>query len=122
MAEIVRFPDERGGEDAYVLIEAAGSSPQMRDVSGRDILRSADETAQRVFGRIRDMSALVVRELRDLPGDPDEVTVELGMNVSAEADVFLAKTAAQGAVKVTLTWRSGPAPGEGGRAGEVRGG
>ncbi|WP_239647402.1 CU044_2847 family protein [Nocardiopsis baichengensis] len=107
MAEIVRFPDEQGGEDAYVLIEAAGSSPQMRDVSGRDILRSADETAQKVFGRIRDLSALVARELRDLPGDPDEVTVELGVNVSAEADVFIAKTASQGGIKVTLTWRSG---------------
>ncbi|WP_017591220.1 CU044_2847 family protein [Nocardiopsis potens] len=107
MAEIVRFDNEEG---AAVLVEAAGSSPQMRDVSGRDILRDSDQTIQRILGRVRDLSALVVREMRGVAAEADELSVQLGMKISAEADVFLAKATGESSIQVTITWRRGDAP------------
>ncbi|MDA8371487.1 MAG: CU044_2847 family protein [Nocardiopsaceae bacterium] len=101
MAEIVRFTTEEG---ASVLIEAAGSSPVMRDVGGRDVFRVAEDKFETVLGKIRSLSDLVAQELADLTSAPDEVTVEMGISVNAEADVFIARAATESGLKVTMTW------------------
>ncbi|MBB4930976.1 hypothetical protein F4561_001796 [Lipingzhangella halophila] len=101
MAEIVRFGNDQG---ASVLIETAGSSPVMRDVAGRDVFRVADEKFETVLSRIRELSDQVAHELSEMAAEPDEVTVELGVSVNAEAEVFIAKASAEGSLKVTMSW------------------
>ncbi|RNL86463.1 CU044_2847 family protein [Halostreptopolyspora alba] len=101
MAEIVRFHNDHG---ASVLLETAGSSPVMRDVGGRDVFRVADEKFETVIGRVRELSEQVARELSTMATAPDEITVELGVSVNAEAEVFIAKASAEGSLKVTMSW------------------
>ncbi|MFC3998616.1 CU044_2847 family protein [Nocardiopsis sediminis] len=107
MAEIIRFTSDEG---ASVLVEAAGSSPGMQEVSGRDIIRSADEKFEAILGKVRELSRLIGRELGDLAAGPEEITVEMGISVNAEADVFIARAAAESALAVTMTWRREGAP------------
>ncbi|WP_046471650.1 CU044_2847 family protein [Allosalinactinospora lopnorensis] len=108
MAEIVRFQNDQG---TSVLVETAGSSPVMREVGGRDVFRVADEKFEAILGKIRDLSDLVARELSELASEPDEIMVELGVSVNAEAEVFIAKASAEGSMKVTLSWGKGSARG-----------
>ncbi|WP_263972375.1 CU044_2847 family protein [Spongiactinospora rosea] len=39
---------------------------------------------------------------------PDEISVEFGLSLSAEADVVISSTSAQASFKVSLVWRKEP--------------
>ncbi|RCV54518.1 CU044_2847 family protein [Marinitenerispora sediminis] len=102
MSELLRFDTENGTE---VLVEVSGDRSGIVDTSARDLVRSADRTFEAVLDRVRGVSELLARKLTDLPSRPDEITVELGVNINAEADVFIASTTAESSLQITLTWR-----------------
>ncbi|MBB6172424.1 hypothetical protein HNR23_002484 [Nocardiopsis mwathae] len=107
MAEIVRFD---GGNGSTVQIETAESSPVLRDVAGGDLFRSAEKRFDVVVAKVREISELIARELSSLDASPDEVSVELGISVNGTADVFIAKAASEGSLKVRMTWRRDAVP------------
>ncbi|GAB3205862.1 CU044_2847 family protein [Marinactinospora thermotolerans] len=104
MPEIIRFDSAHGGS---VLIETAGGPAKVRDVSSRTAFRTAEEKFETVLGKVRALSDLVAHELGELASSPDEVSVELGVNVTAGADIMLVKANAESTMKITLTWRKG---------------
>ncbi|TQN31964.1 hypothetical protein FHX37_1889 [Haloactinospora alba] len=103
MTEIIRFTSTRGDP---ILVEATGTSSVMREVSGTAGFRNSEHAFETILGKVRDMSDLVAGELTRLSSGPDEVTVELGVNVSAEADVFIARASGESSITVTMTWRN----------------
>ncbi|ASU83445.1 hypothetical protein CDO52_12215 [Nocardiopsis gilva YIM 90087] len=107
MAEIVRFDD---GHGATVQIETAESSPVMRDVAGGDVFRAAEQRFDVVVDKVRDISERISRRLSTLDASPNEVSVELGISVNGSADVFIAKAASEGSLKVKMTWWRGRRP------------
>lgn len=64
--------------------------------------------AQRTFGQmldtVRPVAESFVGRFRDLANSPDEITLEFGVSLSAEADVVIASTATEANFSVTLTW------------------
>ncbi|GAB3497835.1 CU044_2847 family protein [Nocardiopsis coralliicola] len=109
MAELVRFRTAGGAE---ILVEAAGSSPRMRGAGGGDVVREADVPAELLLARAR---ALVAAAVGGLGGTAaatgaDAVSVELGVRISADGDVYLAQSAGEAALAVTVTWRPVPEP------------
>lgn len=78
----------------------------MREVSGTTGFRSSERAFETILEKIRGMSDLVAGELTRLSSGPDEVTVELGVNINAEADVFIARAAGESSITVTMTWRN----------------
>lgn len=69
--------------------------------------------ASRTFGEmvesIRPLADGFVGRLSGLAHRPDEITLEFGVSLSAEADIVIASTATQANFGVTLTWNA-PAP------------
>ncbi|MGW2542751.1 CU044_2847 family protein [Kitasatospora sp. NPDC001574] len=69
--------------------------------------------ASRSFGEmldgIRPVADSFVSRLGGLVHRPDEITLEFGVSLSAEADIVIASTATEANFSVTLTWNS-PAP------------
>ncbi|MEU4212371.1 CU044_2847 family protein [Streptomyces sp. NPDC026206] len=53
---------------------------------------------------MREAAHAVLGKVADLPRQPDRITLELGLKLSAEAGVFLAKTAGEGSLTLTLEW------------------
>jgi hypothetical protein len=119
MTEIVAFTSEDGVD---ILVEASDGDPGMRDIARGDVVHRSGEKFESVLGRVRSISTLVARELREVAAGPDEVSVELGVKVNAEANVLLAKTAGESAIKVTMTWYRDPSAAERGRSRPVSGG
>lgn len=75
--------------------------------AGRSVAR-----AERSFGQmldtVRPVAESFVGRFRGLANAPDEVTLEFGVSLSAEADVVIASTATAANFSVSLTWnRSG---------------
>ncbi|MDJ0464441.1 CU044_2847 family protein [Streptomyces sp. H27-C3] len=71
---------------------------------GRSIAR-----AERSFGQmldsVRPVAESFVGRFRGMANAPDEVTLEFGVSLSAEADVVIASTATAANFSVSLTWR-----------------
>ncbi|MGW5275025.1 CU044_2847 family protein [Streptomyces sp. NPDC004044] len=121
MAYLVELPVSGTGE-------GAGSAPP--DANGT-VKVQIDETADglvqvarpgQVVGRatrslndmligIRPVAENFVNTFRDMPDGPDEIGVEFGLSLSAEADVVISRTTGQANFKVTLTWRNPPSDG-----------
>ncbi|WP_381790365.1 CU044_2847 family protein [Streptomyces niveus] len=64
--------------------------------------------AERSFGEmldtVRPAAESFVGRFRELSSAPDEITLEFGVSLSAEADVVIASTATAANFSVSLTW------------------
>lgn len=108
MSELIRIPLEGGGS---VLVESAtrgpgGPVPATRD--GRPRMAEAAETLEHALTSVRRASQAVLTELGK--AGPDEIEVEFGVTLSAEAGAFIAKVASEAHLTVTLLWKRADAP------------
>lgn len=100
MAEFVKFTLDDGSEVLFEsaesdLVQLRGGPAEVADggrLRGR--LEAVATAAEEVAGPLRERLA------------PDEVALEFGVKVSGEVNWwFFAKSAAEGTIKVTLTWK-----------------
>ncbi|WP_371100210.1 CU044_2847 family protein [Streptomyces sp. PU_AKi4] len=79
--------------------------------------------AQRSFGQmldtVRPVAESFVGRFRGLANAPDEITLEFGVSLSAEADVVIASTATAANFSVSLTWHRNNEGDPGGAAAPV---
>lgn len=107
----VEVPLRDGGEETIrVQIREVDESLVRVGRGGRSVAR-----AQRSFGEmldtVRPVAESFVGRFRGLTNAPDEITLEFGVSLSAEADVVIASTATAANFSVTLTWNRSDDPG-----------
>ena len=113
MAEIVRFDV---GEDSCVLVETADDTFGMEQVArGEDGVVQASRRLEDALTSVRDAARASLEVLRHL--SPDEIEVEFGIKLAAEAGAFIAKTSGEGHFTVKMTW----SPHGGGQSGDSDG-
>ncbi|GAB3470290.1 CU044_2847 family protein [Actinophytocola sediminis] len=101
MNQLMRIPLE-GGTDVYV--ELADDEPGVRRASrAGDIIDTAVESLEKSLGSISRTVSAAINELRKV--ELDEVELEFGMRLNAEAGVVIAKTGAEGHLRIKLVWR-----------------
>jgi hypothetical protein len=91
--------------EATVLVEVQDDQLGNVPVS-RGLAERATCTFEEVIGRVRPAIDVVIAQLAQLVVKPDQTTVEFGIKLSAGADAWIAKTALEGNLKVTFTFRS----------------
>lgn len=104
MGQLVEFPLTDGSS---VLVEVAENwtGPVTRGLKGSDVTERARQTFEEAIGRVRPAVQAVVAQLRSLAEAPDEVHVEFGLNLQAEAGAFIAAVGTTATFTVALTWR-----------------
>lgn len=105
MKRLVEFPLEDGGA---ILAEVDGMEPtgsRVRGGSPSEIAEKARQTFESSLEKIKPAAAPIIAKLRDLSDQPEQVSVEFGVKLSAEAGVVLATTGVEGNFKVTLPWK-----------------
>jgi Trypsin-co-occurring domain 1 len=109
MKRLVEFPSE-SGEPIIVEVEdlrIAGET--RRGLSTSTVLERAQTSFEDALEKARPMATSLVGKLRavgDAAGSPpDEVQVEFGIILSAEAGAVLAAASATANYKVTMTWK-----------------
>lgn len=70
---------------------------------GRSIAR-AERSLGQMLDTVRPVAESFVGRFRGLANAPDEITLEFGVSLSAEADVVIASTATAANFSVSLTW------------------
>jgi hypothetical protein len=106
---LVEFPSESG---EVILVEVEEQRPggeTRRGLSPSAVVERAQTSFEDALDKARPMASSLVKKLRDI-GDstgnpPDEVQVEGGIILSAEAGAVLAAASAGANYKVTMTWK-----------------
>jgi hypothetical protein len=103
MSYLVEFPVERGGT---VIVEMeddqlAGIAPAA--VRPGEIAVRAGESLEKAVDKLLPSVRAVGERLKTVA--PDELTVALGIKVTAEAGVVVSKASGEANFTVTLTWR-----------------
>src|SRR5271154_5017180 len=106
MAELAQFPLNGGGV-VVVETDAADSSARrvMRGASPEATIATANATFESALQTVRNAAEGILNQLRSLQQPPDEVAVEFGVKMSAEAGAVIAKVSTEANFKINLTWK-----------------
>jgi hypothetical protein len=112
MKRLVEFPSN-SGEPILVEVEDVGRSGETRrGLSTSAVLERAQTSFEDALEKAKPMATGLVGKLRaigDAAGSPpDEVQVEFGIILNAEAGAVLASASAGANYKVTMTWKRPP--------------
>jgi len=104
MRRLVEFPLEDGGT---ILVEVdvpeePGMVPAAR---GGEVVQRAQQSFEAALEKIRPAAQAIIAKLRALHDPPDEIEVEFGLKMNAEAGAVVAAAGVEANYKVTLTWR-----------------
>ena len=91
MAEVDTGESETGWRQA-------GRSPS-------DLSEKAAQSFDAALDKIKPAAEAVIDKLRKLSDEPDEIEVEFGIKLGAEAGAFVASASAEANYKVTLKWK-----------------
>ena len=110
MNRLIEFDLEEGGS---ILVEGeakgpepGGMVPASRGVE--EVPEKARQSFEAALDKVRPAAAAIIKKLRALHDPPDEVEVEFGLKMSAEAGAFVAAAGVEANYKVTLTWKQKP--------------
>lgn len=90
--------------------EHSAAGPVTRGIGAQSITTRASQTFEDAISRVRPAAESIVAQLRGLASAPDEVGVEFGLALSAEAGAFIAAASTAANFKVSLTWYRFAAP------------
>ena len=107
MSHLVEFELDDGG---HVLVEVEGGGALVTRGGGGHLQERASESFTRSIARVKPAADALLASMADLTQRPDEITVEFGVNFSAEAGAFIGNVGGAANFRVELKWnrRSGP--------------
>ncbi|CAM5351823.1 CU044_2847 family protein [Streptomyces tanashiensis] len=98
--DVVRVEIVETGEDGLVRVARPGQ-----------VMARASRSLGEMVTGIRPVAQSFVDGFRGMVHAPDELSLEFGLSLSAEADVVISSTAAQANFKISLTWNRPPSDG-----------
>jgi hypothetical protein len=106
MKRLVEFPTESGEVILAEVedLEAAGGTTR-RGLSASSVIERAQTTFEDALDTAQPIASGLIGKLRSIADSPDEVQIEFGLTLSAQAGAVLVAGASAGAnYKVTLKW------------------
>lgn len=105
MKRLIEFPLENGGSILVEVDEPRADGGTMRSARPTEIVEKAKQTFETALEKIRPAASAIITKLRDLSEPADQIGVEFGIKLSAEAGVVLASAGVEANYTVTLTWK-----------------
>jgi Trypsin-co-occurring domain 1 len=108
MAKYVDFPLD-GTQSIRVEIESPEASGGVVRGGGsrgtQEVIESASVAFDKALAKLKPMCAAIVRQIRDSVEQPEEVEVEFGVKLSAEAGIILTSTSGEANLKISVKWK-----------------
>ncbi len=79
--------------------------PVTRDLRGGQVTERARHTFEDAVQRVEPAAQAIITRLHSMAQAPDEVQVEFGLDLHAEAGAFIAAASATANFKIAMTWR-----------------
>lgn len=106
MKRLIEFPLQDGGSVLVEVDEVDQDSGLIRAPLPGDIAAKASQTFESALETLKPASDAIIAKLRSLSVPPDEIGVEFGIKLSADAKAFIASAGLEANYKVTLTWKT----------------
>ena len=102
MKQLIEFPLQDGSSIIVEVEQPEGGVVR----AGRpgEVVAKAKETLEDALDKIQPAAQSIIAKLRGLHDAPDEIGVEFGIKLSAEAGAFIASAGVEANYKVTLKW------------------
>jgi hypothetical protein len=118
MRRLVEFPLDDGGSVLLEVEDGPLDGAVTRGMRDNRVLEHAQQSFDQAIGRVQPAAKALVTRFRTMADPPDELVVEFGLQLSAEAGAFIAAASSTANFKVSLTWRRDRStPGDSARAG-----
>jgi hypothetical protein len=117
MRHLTEFPL---GDGTSVVIEVDEPEPEgglVQAARPGEVVERATQTLEAALQKIKPLAGVVLTTLRDLAQLPDEIRVEFGVRVTAQAGAVLVAAGLEGHYRITLTWRASASAASNGGAG-----
>jgi hypothetical protein len=104
---LVEFPLKQGGS-VLIEIDETAAGAAMRGL-GKDrptVVERADKTFEEATAAVVPAASSLMARLRATSDAPDEVSIEFGVQLSAQTGAFIASAAAGANFRVSVTWRT----------------
>ena len=113
MKRLIEFPlEDSEGSDDYIVVEVDESELEpIVELAARDpgqVAKRARQTFETALERIKPAAGAIIAKLRGLGDPPDEVSVEFGLKMTAQAGAVVAAAGAEANYTITLKWRGKP--------------
>lgn len=105
MKRLIEFPLNDGSSVVVEVDEPDVERGVAKAARPGEVAERAKETFEAALERIRPAAATIIGKLRDLVDPPDEIEVEFGIKLTAEAGAVLASAGVEANYRVTLTWK-----------------
>ena len=103
MKHLVEFPLEGSGS-VLVEVDDTQAGRVARGTRPGEVAEKANQTFEAALDKIKPAAQAIITQLRGLNDEPDEVSVEFGIKLSAEAGAFIASAGVEANYKVSLKW------------------
>ncbi len=110
MKRLVEFPLQEGGtllvevDEPERYAETTMRGGVVKAARPGEIADKAQDTFEDALDKIKPAAQAIIDKLRALSDAPDEIGVEFGIKLSAEAGAFIASAGVEANYTVTLTW------------------
>jgi len=104
MKQWIEFPLEDGGS-VTVEVDVPERVGMVRAGRGEEVPQRAQQTFESALDKVRPAAQAIIQKLRALHDPPDEIGVEFGLKMNAEAGAVIAAAGVEANYKVTLKWK-----------------
>jgi hypothetical protein len=99
VAELISYQLDSG------VVRVEVDDDEFARVSRAGTLDTTTRVLTSALGQVRDAADVALRQFREMISKPDEVQIEFGVKLTAQAGAVIAKSGLEGQLKVKLTWR-----------------
>ncbi len=104
MKRLIEFPLQDGGSVIVEVDEPLPEGVVKAATKPGEVVDKAKETLEDALDKIQPAAQSIIAKLRGLHDAPDEIGVEFGIKLSAQAGAFIASAGVEANYKVTLKW------------------
>src|SRR3712207_764898 len=108
MMRLLEYPLEAGGSVLIQVEDGHGGDTEVTRGWGerdRRVVEQARESFEQAAARVQPARQGLVRQLRSVTDTPDAISVEFGLELSAEVGAFVAGASTKGDFKISMTWQ-----------------
>jgi hypothetical protein len=103
LKRLIEFPLQDNGS-VIIEVDDEQSDRIVRGANPSEVAEKAKQTFEDALDKIKPAAQAIITKLRGLHDEPDEVSVEFGIKLSAEAGAFIASAGVEANYKVSLKW------------------
>ncbi len=105
MRRLIEFPLE---DETTILVEVDELEPEagvVRAARPSEMIAKAHITFDQALEKVKPAASTIIKNLRNISDQPDEIEVAFGLKMSAEAGAFVAMASIEANYCVTLKWK-----------------